>query len=145
MTLLATVSDSPQGVNFIRIGGAEALKRLAVLADMDKVNHNPLCGIGDFLGVGAAFIAYTKRGEELALVVIQKIDRAHGKELEVRAALSLSSRGDLTETVLPALEAAFGWDCQQMTIYTKRPGLVKKLQSAGYGAAATIMRKAIKQ
>lgn len=142
--VLAVVSNRPQGINFIALDREAAASRLACLVGDPRIDHSGgLCDINDFLGRGEAFIAY-QGGEELAVIVLSKIKRANGFELEVRAALQISDRGDLTETVLPAIERAFAGDCAGMTIYTRRAGLVAKLEKAGWNEAAKIMRKALK-
>lgn len=137
---LAFVGDRPGAVNFVAVAPGEAAALLAPLLAMSKVNHAPLCGVADLVGGGQSYIAY-QRGEALAVVCLDKVQWQNGRALEVRAALSLTGRGDVTETILPAIELAFGWDCDEVTIYTMRPGLVRKLEEAGYQSAATILRK----
>ena len=131
-------------MDFIAITIDSARERLATLLRTTKVDTSDgLCGVDDVVGDGRAFEAH-RDGQPMALIVIQKVERAHGRELEVRAAVALGSGGlKATEAVLPAIEAAFGWDCDVMTIYTRRGGLVRKLERAGYREAAKIMRKEI--
>lgn len=139
---IAHVKADPDGLTFIRLSEAEAAELFLPLTGMSKVHHAALCGIRDYLGGGAAFAAY-RHGERVAAFSILKIDREHGRELEIRAAIALGPTVDATEAILPAIEYAFGYDCAQVTIYTKRAGLIKKLTDQGYQEAAVIMRKRI--
>ena len=130
-------------MTFVPIDRVAAWDYFASLVTAKTDTSGGLCGITDFIGDGRAFGVLDDDKTMIAVFVIQKIQRAHGIELEVRAALQLSKRGDLTETVLPEIERAFAHDCDMMTVYTKRAGLVRKLQSAGYHEAAKIMQKRV--
>jgi hypothetical protein len=124
---------------------AAALSRLAPLAASPKVDIAAgLCSIADYLGGGVAYLAH-EGGDPVMLVVLEKIQRGHGKELVIRAALQLSRRTDATEAVLPEIERQFGADCDAVVIWTKRAGLVAKLGNAGYHEAGKIMRKQVNQ
>ena len=61
--------------------------------------------------------------------------------------ISALGKGDaaVTDEVVAGVEFAFGYDCDVMTIYTRRGGLVRKLEAAGYREAAKIMRKKIEK
>lgn len=142
MTEVAFVKGQDNGVTFIPLSEEEAEALFMPLTGMAKVHHSGICGIRDYLGAGRAFAAY-QGGERVAAFSILKIDREHGKELEIRAAIALGPTVDATESILPAIEYAFGYDCKQVTVYTKRAGLMKKLSLQGYAEAAVIMRKRI--
>jgi hypothetical protein len=80
-------------------------------------------------------------GQKLAVFAIQHVQRERGRVLEVLAARQLAPGGNLTVDVLPHIERLFGQGCDVVTIYTRRAGLVRKLEAAGYEPAATIMQK----
>ena len=121
-----------------------ARARLAPLTGVGKVDTSDgMCSVDEVIGQGRAFEAH-RDGLPVALIVIQKVERAHGRELEIRAAVAIGKAGkSVTDEALAGVEAAFGWDCDVMTIYTRRGGLVRKLERAGYREAAKIMRKKI--
>lgn len=123
-----------------------ARARLYPLIGVGKVDTSDgLCDVDEIIGAGRAFEA-VRDGVPVALIVLQKVERAHGRELEIRAAVALG-RGDaaVTDEVVAGVESAFGYDCDVMTIYTRRGGLVRKLEAAGYREAAKIMRKKIEK
>lgn len=142
---LAIVGNRPGAVNFIACDPAQAraLVAHALLSTEKTDTSGGLQDAADSCGGGTAYVAY-QDGVPLVLLVLNKVDWAHGRELEIRAAVALSSRRDATEIVLPEIERAFAWDCDAVTLYTRRPGLVRKLQRAGYDEAARIMRKKTK-
>lgn len=101
-----------------------------------------LCSVDEMIGGGNAYYV-SKGGAAVAMVVLRKLHRAYGVELEVRAALALTRAARLTEEVLPEIESQFGADCTHVTVYTRRAGLVRKLEKSGFNEAAKIMRKRI--
>lgn len=123
-----------------------ARARLHPLIGCGKVDTSDgLCDVDEIIGAGRAFEA-VRDGVPVVLLVLQKVERAHGRELEIRAAVALG-KGDaaVTDEVVEGVEKAFGHDCDVMTIYTRRGGLVRKLEAAGYSEAAKIMRKKIEK
>lgn len=139
---LAFVSARPAGVNFIAIDPAEAaaLIEARLLGQAKTDTSDGLLSAGEVLEGSQAYVAF-QRGVPLVLVVLRVAEYGRGRELEIRAAIALSTRRDATETVLPAIEATFGAGCQSVAVHTRRGGLVKKLQAAGYVEAAKILRK----
>jgi hypothetical protein len=131
-------------ITFAPVSIDSARTRLAPLIGVGKVDTSDgLCDVDEIIGAGRAFQA-ERDGVPVVLVVLQKVDRAHGKELEIRAAVALGQGGQgVTDEVVAGVESAFGYDCDVMTIYTRRGGLVRKLERAGYREAAKIMRKKI--
>jgi hypothetical protein len=128
---------------FRKISTETARGLLNSLAESIKTDTSGgLCSIDDFIGGGQAFIASENEVDQVVFV-IKKVTRQYGRELEVLAAKQLVSGADLTGDILPIIEYEFGFDCDVMTIYTKRAGLVKKLEKAGYAIAAQVMRKNI--
>lgn len=123
-----------------------ARARLHPLIGAGKVDTSGgLCNVDEIIGDGRAFDV-VRDGVAVALVVLQKVERAHGRELEIRAAVALGQGGAaVTDDILAGVERAFGHDCDAMTIYTRRGGLVRKLERAGYSEAAKIMRKKIEK
>lgn len=99
-----------------------------------------LCSIENIIGRGAAYLV-ADEGGPLVVIVLQQLQHDYGRELVIRVAMQLAACGDLTERVLPEIERRFGAGCQAVTVYTRRAGLVAKLQTAGYHEAAKIMRK----
>ncbi|WP_317205561.1 hypothetical protein [Janthinobacterium sp.] len=77
------------------------------------------------------------------LFVVEQVQHQNGRELVIRVARQLDAAGDLTERVLPEIERVFGLGCTSVVLYTRRPGLVRKLEKQGYAEAAKIMRKKI--
>lgn len=64
------------------------------------------------------------------------------KELVVVAGCGRMFRGDLTQTVMPALESlAAHYGCKTIMTETNRPGLVEKLTGQGWDVAETVLRK----
>lgn len=101
-----------------------------------------LCGVADLMGGGRAYMAI-EGGENLGAFIIQKVTRQNGRELEIRAGWQLSSRGNLSEQIIPEIERRWGYDCDVVTIYTRRPGLVRKLERMGFNQSAVILTKKI--
>lgn len=124
----------------LKMGVAAAL--LAPLVDDPRTDTSGgICGIGDWLAGGSAYVVVDDDGRELAVFAVQHVQRERGRALEVLAARQLAPGGDLTADVLPHIERLFGQGCDVVTIYTRRAGLVRKLEAAGYAPAATIMQK----
>jgi len=133
-------------MTFVPVSAEHAGNLLAPLIGAPKVDTSDgLMGVSEVIGAGRAFEAH-RDGVPVVLFVINKVDRTNGRELEIRAAVALGKGGqDVTDEVVSGVEAAFGWDCDAMTIYTRRVGLVRKLERAGYREAAKIMRKKIEK
>jgi hypothetical protein len=138
---ICITADRSGAVNFIAWDRGEAAKLIgATLAGNPKVDHRGASSAADILGGGYPWMAFID-GLPVVLVVLDVVPWSGGRDLEIRAAVALSGRSDATENVLPEIERVFGRDCNSVTIYTKRAGLVRKLARAGYHEAATIMRK----
>jgi hypothetical protein len=121
---------------------ADAAVLLAPLADNPRTDTSGgICGIGDWLAGSSAYMVVGDDGRELAVFAFQHVQRERGRALEVLAARQLAPGGNLTADVLPYIERLFGLGCDVVTIYTRRAGLVRKLEAAGYAPAATIMQK----
>jgi hypothetical protein len=101
-------------------------------------------GVDDIIDGGETYAVVDDAGAPLAFFVLQKVDNEGGRELVVRAALQCALSRNLVEVALPEIESTFGTDCDAMVIYTKRSGLVRKLERTGYRNSATIMRKKLK-
>ena len=99
-----------------------------------------LCSVKNIIGRGVAFLVSDESGP-LVVLVLDQVQHDYGRELVIRVALQLAACGDLTERVLPEIERRYGANCQAVTVYTKRAGLVAKLEKVGYQEAAKIMRK----
>jgi hypothetical protein len=122
----------------------EAVIRFGHMAGVEKWDTSAgLCGIEQIIGGGDAFIV-CQGDRDLMAIVVQQVQQANGRELVVRVAQQLADDGDLTEQVLPEIERVFGQGCDVVTIYTKRAGLVKKLEKSGYQESAKIMRKKLR-
>lgn len=81
-------------------------------------------------------------GALLCAVLIRIDDDPEGPEGVIVSAAGRADC-DLTAECLGAIEARFqGVD--GFRIHTKRPGLVRKLQRQGYGAAELVLRKRVK-
>lgn len=96
---------------------------------------------------GAAVLIHVERRsaeavELLAAVVLRvEHDAAGGAEGVIVSAVGRADF-DLTESVLPAIEARFqGVD--SIRLHTVRPGLCRKLARQGYAAAEIVMRKRV--
>lgn len=130
-------------MKFIEISTDQAREIFAGLVGNEK--YDTAGGLGDFsdlLGGGRAYLI-DEGGEHVGAFCICKVRYAHGIDLEVRAAWQLSKRGDLTERAMPLIEATWGYDCETITVYTKRAGLVKKLAKQGFNQSAVILKKKI--
>lgn len=131
-------------MSFDRLDLAQARLYLRGMIKCEKWDTSGgLYGVDDLIGGGVAYLV-SDAGGPLAVVVIQQLEHEYGRELVIRVGRQLASCGDLTERVLPELEEYFGAGCKHVTIYTKRPGLVCKLERAGYREAARIMRKTLR-
>lgn len=132
-------------MKFRRITIGEAAAILAPLVASPKTDTSRgVCGVMDWIGGGYAYQFLDATDRPLVVFAFQYVDREHGRVLEVTAARQLVAGAHLTETVLPYIEKAFGRDCVAVSIHTRRPGLVSKLEGAGYEQAATIMHKKLK-
>ena len=129
-------------MRFQQIARDVACGLLAPLMAEKTNTHGAMLGVDDLIGGGQCWLLQDG-AQDLAVFVTQKIERENGRELIVRAALQLQGGGSLTEDILPEIERVIGHDCAVMTIYTKRAGLVRKLQKSGYQEAAKIMQKRI--
>lgn len=138
------VADRAGAVTFIQWSRDDAaeLVRVKLLATEKTDTSGGIQGALDVIGGGSCWVAF-QDGIPLVLLVLQKWDMAQGRELEIRAAIALSGRPDATETVLPEVERVFGADCHCVALITRRPGLVRKLERAGYGETGKILRKKI--
>jgi aconitase A len=115
---------------------------LAPLATMTKVADG-FYTIAELIGAATPY-AVIDQGRLICVVAIQKISRTNGNELVITAARQVAKDGDLTARILPEIERVFGGDCDVMTIYTHRAGLVRKLEQTGFNDVAKIMRKKLK-
>jgi hypothetical protein len=132
-------------VNFAKVDRAGALAIIGTMIGGAKWDWSGgMHGVHDVIDGGETFAAIDHAGKPVVVFVLSKVDNEGGRELVIRAALQVGPGRDLVETVLPEIERTFGGDCDAMMIYTKRGGLVRKLQRAGYHDAATIMRKNLK-
>jgi len=130
-------------IRFRRLTWKEACALLAPLVGNAKWDWTDgLLGVRDIIGDGIVYLAYDDQGPMMVVAVDHHVHEG-GRELVIRAALQLASSGDATERVLPEIERVFGGGCSAVTVYTKRLGLVRKMEKAGYSQAATIMRKKI--
>ena len=111
------------------------------MVQVDKWDWSGLCGVDDVIGGGDAYAALDTDGKPTVAFVVEQVQYEHGRELVVRVAHQLVRGRDLVGEVLPEIERVFGVGCDAVTIYTKRAGLVHKLQGVGYSEAAKIMRK----
>lgn len=127
-------------IRFDRLGWNEACGYLAPMVGNQKWDWSGMYGVADIIGGGVAYMA-SDQGGPLAVIVVEQVDHEHGRELVVRAALQVAPQGDVVGRVLPEIERVFGAGCDALTVYTKRAGLVRKMQAAGYTEAAKIMRK----
>lgn len=126
---------------FTRLSLALARAAIAPMVGNQKWDTSDgLYGVDDFIGGGIAFEAHDAGGP-LGVFVVEQVQHEHGMELEVRVGRQYGAACDLTERVLPEVERYFGVGCKSVSIWTRRPGLVRKLAAAGYGQAAVIMRK----
>lgn len=130
-------------MNFCPIPMDQARQIVARMVGVAKWDWSGLCGADDFIGGGTMYAALDLDGTPTVVVVVEQVQHEHGRELVIRAAHQLVRGRDLVGEVLPEIERVFGAGCDAVVIYTKRAGLVHKLQNAGYGEAAKIMRKAI--
>lgn len=131
-------------MKFVAINRDEACRLMAGLVHPKTDTSGGIAGIGELIGDGQAFLLTGADGKALAAFAVQIIQRERGRALEVCAAQHLGARGDLTKTILPEIERLFGEGCDVMNIYTRRPGLVRKLEQAGYTEVAKIMQKKLR-
>lgn len=132
-------------MKFVALPHDEACRLMAGLALNPKTDTSGgIAGISDFIGDGLSFLLTGSDGAALAAFAVQVVQRERGRALEVCAAQHLGARGDLTRTILPEIERVFGVGCDVMNIYTRRPGLVRKLEQAGYAEVAKIMQKKLR-
>lgn len=130
-------------IRFRRLPLAEARAALAPMVGKPKCDTSDgLSGVDGLIGGGVVFEVRDETGA-IGVLVVEQVRHEHGTELEIRAGLQLAKHADLTARVLPEAERVFGVGCKSVAIWTRRPGLVRKLQAEGYGTAAVIMRKEI--
>ncbi|UQV43963.1 hypothetical protein KIV45_18950 [Janthinobacterium lividum] len=131
-------------MNFCPVPMDEARQIVARMVGVAKWDwSSALCGADDFINGGTMYAALDPDGTPIVVVVVEQVQQEHGRELVIRVAHQLVRGRDLVGEVLPEIERVFGAGCDAVVIYTKRAGLVRKLQGAGYGEAAKIMRKKI--
>jgi hypothetical protein len=128
-------------MNFCLLSADHARQVVARMVGVEKWDWSGLHGVDDVIGGGAMYAALDAQGRPAMAFVVEQVQHEHGRELVIRAALQLMRGRDLVAEVLPEIERVFGVGCAAVTLTTRRAGLVRKLKSAGYGEAATIMRK----
>lgn len=130
-------------IRFNRLSLNEARAAIAPMVGNRKWDTSDgLCGVDDLIGGGVAFEAHDECGARCVFVV-EQVQLEHGMQLEIRVARQYGAATDLTERMLPEVERYFGAGCKSVLIWTRRPGLMRKLQAAGYSQAAVIMKKEI--
>ena len=130
-------------MRFEPLSQGDTRQLLGSMAGNPKWDALGLASIESTIGNGAGYMATDDSGP-LVVIVVQVIDHEKGRELMLRVAHQVRPGRDLTGEVLPHIERVFGIGCDVVTIVTKRQGLVKKLERAGYGESAKIMRKKLK-
>lgn len=130
-------------MRFEPLSQGETRSLLGSMAGNPKWDALGLASIESTIGNGHGYMAMDDSGP-LVVVVVQVVAHAKGSELVVRVAHQVRAGRDLTSEVLPHIESVFGVGCDLVTIVTKRAGLVRKLERAGYGESAKIMRKKLK-
>ncbi|MGK5038670.1 hypothetical protein [Janthinobacterium sp. LB3P118] len=128
-------------MKFQAIPRDHARQFVAYMVGVDKWDWSGLCGVDDVIGGGDAYAALDADGKPTMAFIVEQVQQEHGRELVIRVAYQMVRGRDLVGEVLPEIERVFGVGCDAVVIYTKRAGLVRKLQGAGYGEAAKIMRK----
>lgn len=83
----------------------------------------------------------TEDGRAVAWFALRGFRHAHTEEAELIAAAGRASV-DLTKTVLPYIESQVT-PADALTIYTRRRGLVRKLERQGYRLDGYVMRKTL--
>lgn len=91
---------------------------------------------------GAHFFRVHADGEPVAFYVLRLRARGAKRVAEIALAHGRASF-DLVEHVLPMIERQCA-GCSTLRIETRRPGLMKKLESAGYQRASVILTKELK-
>lgn len=130
-------------IRFARLSLDQARAALMPMVGNPKWDTSDgLYGVDGFLGGGVAF-EVSDEGGALALLVVQQVHHQNGTELEIRVARQLAANTDLTTHVLPEVERFFGFGCKSVSVWTRRPGLIRKLSAAGYNQAAVMMRKGL--
>jgi hypothetical protein len=130
-------------IEFVRLNLQAARDAVAPVLGNPKIDTTDgLSGPDDVIGGGVAF-EVRDAGGPLAVVILCQLQYQQGRVLEIRFARELAAAGDLTERVLPEIERRYAAGYDAVTIYTRRPGLVRKLEAQGYSQAAVIMRKAM--
>lgn len=130
-------------IRFLRLTLTQARAAVLPMVGNPKWDmSNGLFDTDDVIGRGVAYLA-SDEGGPLVVFVVEQIDHAGGRELVIRMARQVAASGDATERVLPEIEKHFGAGCAVVTIYTKRAGLVYKLERCGYTESAKIMRKSL--
>lgn len=130
-------------MRFDRMALDDTRKMLQLMLGCPKWDiSDGMYGVDDLIGGGVAYLV-TDAGEPLAVVCLEQVQHEKGRELVIRVARQLTMCGDVTERVLPEIERRFGFSCKFVTVYTRRAGLVRKLEKAGYAETATIMRKTL--
>lgn len=127
-------------IRFQRATWDSAKTMLLPMVGNPKWDWLGLYGVEDIIGGGVVYLAYDDAGP-LMVVAVDQLEHEGGRELVIRAAFQLTGSGDATERVLPEIERTFGKGCNVVTVTTRRAGLVRKMEQAGYSQAATIMRK----
>lgn len=130
-------------IRFGRLNLEQARAAIAPMVGNPKWDTSDgLYGVDGLLGGGVAF-EVSDEGGPLAVIVVEQVQHENGRELEIRVARQIAANTDLTTQVLPEVERFFGVGCASVSVWTRRPGLMRKLAKAGYGQAAVLMRKGI--
>jgi hypothetical protein len=105
--------------------------------------HDTTGGLADVDEVCRGGLLFEMRdaADQVALrYVLRPITHAHGKEIEIAAAVGGAAGLDLTELGLKAiLHQAEGVDL--VSCITRRKGLIKKLASAGFTVGGFVMQR----
>jgi hypothetical protein len=129
---------------FVRIEDDHARHLMKSMVGVKKWDTSDgLKSFDELMQGGAAFLAMVD-SVPMMVFIIQKIKWAYGRELFVKAAWQLGGGRDLTRETMPLIIERFGFDCDAVTVVTRRGGLVRKLEKQGFAKAATIMRKMLK-
>lgn len=97
----------------------------------------PVEGIAAQVESGAALLFYVREGREMVGCYVLRVE---GREGVIVAASGNCAGVDLTQLLLAHVENQF-IDVDALRIHTARPGMVRRLQAAGYTPQEFVMRK----
>lgn len=122
----------------------EAFDALAVCLRPELDTTGGLWSLAELCNGGRLFEVADEAGKVVLRYVLHFENHANGRECVVMAAVGAAPGVNLTQAILPLIEAqAQREECKAVTFYTRHRGLVVKAGRMGYSGHGVILRKGV--